>query len=46
MNTTLSTDEINRIVYAYHHDPFQVLGAHPVEIEGEPAIAIRAFLPQ
>ncbi|MFN2229496.1 MAG: 1,4-alpha-glucan branching protein GlgB [Anaerolineae bacterium] len=46
MNTTLSTDEINRIVYAYHHDPFQVLGAHPVEIKGEPAIAIRAFLPQ
>jgi 1,4-alpha-glucan branching enzyme len=46
MNTTLSTDEIDRIVYAYHHDPFQVLGAHPIEVDGEPAIAVRAFLPQ
>ncbi len=39
MNTTLSQDQINRIVYADHHDPFEVLGAHvitlAVTVDGE-----------
>ena len=46
MKTTLSADEMQRIVDACHHDPFQVLGAHPVTVNGAPAIAVRAFLPQ
>jgi 1,4-alpha-glucan branching enzyme len=46
MKPVLSDDEINRIVYAYHHDPFQVLGAHVATIDNTPAIVIRAFLPQ
>jgi len=45
METTLSTTDIDRIIYATHHDPFQVLGAHVLEVGGGPAVAIRAFLP-
>ena len=46
MKTTLSLDEINRIVYAYHHDPFDILGAHLVSWKKKQVVAIRAFLPQ
>ena len=45
MTFTVSQDALNRVIYAYHHDPFEVLGAHPVTIDGSKAIAIRAFLP-
>jgi 1,4-alpha-glucan branching enzyme len=34
-----------RIIYAEHHDPFSVLGAHLCAIGGKPAVAVRAFLP-
>jgi 1,4-alpha-glucan branching enzyme len=44
--TTAPIEEIELILRAEHSDPFHVLGAHPVEVEGQPAIAIRAFLPQ
>jgi 1,4-alpha-glucan branching enzyme len=37
--------EIDLILRAEHSDPFHVLGAHPVRVGGQPAIAIRAFLP-
>ncbi|MBZ5542316.1 MAG: 1,4-alpha-glucan branching protein GlgB [Acidobacteriia bacterium] len=43
--TTASTAELDLILRAEHSDPFHVLGAHPVEVQGKPAIAIRAFLP-
>ena len=44
--TTVSTDDINRILYADHHDPFAVLGAHLIHRPGqEPVLAIRAYLP-
>jgi 1,4-alpha-glucan branching enzyme len=46
MNFTVPEDQLNRILYAYHHDPFQVLGAHSVEIKGKRAVAVRAFLPE
>ncbi len=45
MRFTAPQDQINRIVYAYHHDPFQVLGAHLVDVDGAPLVSIRAFLP-
>ncbi len=45
MPLTVSQGELERIVYAYHHDPFEVLGAHEVELKGRKAVAIRAFLP-
>lgn len=46
MVPTVSDDLIRHIVYAYHHDPFQVLGAHQVEVDGKTVVAIRAFLPE
>lgn len=44
--TTAPVEEIELILRAEHSDPFHVLGAHPVEAGGKPAIAIRAFLPE
>jgi 1,4-alpha-glucan branching enzyme len=43
--TTASTAEIDLILRAEHSDPFHILGAHPVEVRGKSAIAIRVFLP-
>jgi 1,4-alpha-glucan branching enzyme len=43
--TTAPLVEIEHILHAEHSDPFHVLGAHPVKVEGKPAVAIRAFLP-
>ena len=45
MPPTVSQDQLNRIVYAYHHDPFEVLGAHIVELARKPLVSVRAFLP-
>jgi 1,4-alpha-glucan branching enzyme len=45
MNFTVPQDQLDRILYAYHHDPFQALGMHRVEIGGAAAIAVRALLP-
>jgi 1,4-alpha-glucan branching enzyme len=43
--TTVSANDIQRISSAEHHDPFEVLGCHPVVANGKPAVAVRAFLP-
>jgi len=43
--TTAPVEEVLQIVRAEHSDPFHVLGAHPIEVEGKRGIAIRAFLP-
>ena len=45
MVPTVADDQVRRIVFAYHHDPFEVLGAHPVVADGRTQIAIRVFLP-
>jgi len=45
MPSTVTQDQLDRIVYAYHHDPFEVLGAHVVERAHKPLVSIRAFLP-
>src|SRR5438552_3327986 len=44
--TTAPVDEVILVMEGEHADPFHVLGAHPIEVEGQPAIALRAFLPQ
>jgi len=44
--TTAPLVEIEHILQAEHSDPFHVLGAHPLTMDGQPAVAIRAFLPQ
>jgi len=43
--TTAPLKEIESILKAEHPDPFHILGAHLVEWEGKPAVAIRCFLP-
>lgn len=45
MNTTASVDEVYRVIFTDHHDPFRVLGAHIIEKDGARQLAIRAFLP-
>ncbi len=44
--STVAHDQLNRILYAYHHDPFQVLGMQPVEQDGVASVAVRAFRPE
>ena len=44
--TTAPVEEIEQILRAEHSDPFHILGAHPVDVDGQPAIAVRAFLPR
>ena len=39
-------EEIQKIIYSMHPDPFEVLGAHTVKWGGKDALAIRAFLPE
>ena len=46
MKTTAPEVEVLQIINALHRDPFHVLGAHLVEVEGKMAVAIRAFLPE
>jgi 1,4-alpha-glucan branching enzyme len=46
MSTLLSKDDIDRIVYAYHWDPFSVLGYHEIEKDLKKIGVIRAFLPE
>jgi 1,4-alpha-glucan branching enzyme len=45
MLTTAPPEEIDQILRAEHRDPFHILGAHLVTIQGQSAVAIRAFLP-
>jgi len=46
MATTVSFDQMHKILNSEHHDPFQLLGAHEVRLDGKEVIAIRAFLPE
>ncbi len=43
---TAAPEEIDLIVRGDHSDPFHILGAHPLTLEGKPGVAIRAFLPE
>ena len=45
LNTTASPDDLYRIIYTDHHDPFQVLGAHVLDVKGRRTVVVRAFLP-
>jgi len=45
MKTTLTDEQINRIVKMSHHDPFEVLGAHIVEWKGQSVVVVRAMVP-
>ena len=41
----ISVDQVNQIVWNHHHDPFQVLGPHPIEQDGKTSTVIRAYQP-
>jgi 1,4-alpha-glucan branching enzyme len=43
--TTATREEIESLFNGEHSDPFHVLGAHRVDWEGQPAVAIRVYLP-
>ncbi|MBW4689503.1 MAG: 1,4-alpha-glucan branching enzyme [Komarekiella atlantica HA4396-MV6] len=43
--TTIASEQVNRIVWNQHHDPFEILGSHPIEQNGKTVWAVRAYLP-
>ncbi|MDP6778360.1 MAG: 1,4-alpha-glucan branching enzyme, partial [Candidatus Latescibacteria bacterium] len=45
MQSTLPDNEVQSIVQGRHHDPFQVLGMHPVWTRNVQTIAVRAYVP-
>ena len=46
MVTTVAPDQIERIVWNQHQDPFEVLGPHQVDREGKSVWVVRAYLPR
>ncbi|WP_267383604.1 1,4-alpha-glucan branching enzyme [Cyanobacterium sp. uoEpiScrs1] len=46
MIPTISPDQVNQIVYNLHHNPFEVLGCHPLNSDSSsPRWVVRAYLP-
>jgi 1,4-alpha-glucan branching enzyme len=45
MFMTIAPDQVERIVWNQHHDPFEVLGSHPIEQDGKTVWVVRAYLP-
>jgi 1,4-alpha-glucan branching enzyme len=46
MSMTVAPDQIDRIVWNQHHDPFEILGPHQVQNNGKSAWVVRAYLPR
>ncbi|HEY9876934.1 MAG TPA: 1,4-alpha-glucan branching enzyme [Leptolyngbyaceae cyanobacterium] len=46
MSVTVAPDQIDRIVWNQHHDPFEVLGPHMIQLDSKTVWAVRAYLPQ
>ena len=46
MRSTASVEDIYKIIYTEHHDPYTVLGIHPLVYRKKPAVAVRAYLPR
>jgi 1,4-alpha-glucan branching enzyme len=45
MSTTITPDQVDRIVWNQYQDPFEVLGPHPIEQDGKTSWVVRAYLP-
>jgi 1,4-alpha-glucan branching enzyme len=45
MSPSLTSDQVNRIVANQHHDPFEILGPHAIDQNGQSGWVIRAYLP-
>nr|RNJ69894.1 MAG: 1,4-alpha-glucan branching enzyme [Leptolyngbya sp. IPPAS B-1204] len=46
MSMTVAPDQIDRIVWNQHHDPFEILGPHQIHNNGKSAWVVRAYLPR
>jgi 1,4-alpha-glucan branching enzyme len=46
MALTVDSEQIDRIVWNQHHDPFEILGPHMVQQAGKTVWAVRAYLPR
>lgn len=44
--STIPKEVVDHLIHANFWDPFSVLGSHEVEVDGQVARAIRAFLPE
>ncbi|MCG6981105.1 MAG: 1,4-alpha-glucan branching protein GlgB [Deltaproteobacteria bacterium] len=45
MEPTVSADQVESVIRNLHHDPFQVLGPHEIEVNGNKSWVVRAFVP-
>ncbi|MBE7385335.1 MAG: 1,4-alpha-glucan branching enzyme [Leptolyngbya sp. SIO1E4] len=45
MAVTVAPEQIDRIVWNQHHNPFEVLGPHMIQQDGKTVWAVRAYLP-
>ncbi len=45
MRSTASVEDIYRIIYTEHFDPYAVLGIHQVRYRNRDCVAVRAFMP-
>jgi 1,4-alpha-glucan branching enzyme len=45
MSITVAPDQIERIVWNQHHDPFEILGPHQLQQNGHSVWVVRAYLP-
>ncbi|PSN10076.1 1,4-alpha-glucan branching enzyme, partial [filamentous cyanobacterium CCP5] len=45
MAVTVAPEQIERIIWNQHHDPFEILGPHLVQQDGKAHWAVRAYIP-
>ena len=45
MEPTVSADQVESVIRNLHHDPFQVLGPHEIEVNGNKSLVVRSFVP-
>lgn len=45
MTMTIAPDQVERIVWNQHHDPFEILGPHQIEQDGKTVWVVRAYQP-
>ena len=45
MSLMIAPEQIDRIIWNQHHDPFEVLGPHRLDQDGETGWVVRAYLP-
>ncbi len=46
MKSSVAIEDVYRIIYQEHQDPFDILGCHLVDFDGKKIISVRAFLPR